>query len=72
MASALAGEDFDALIKAVVKADSVCASAKCKVSVLTMGQLCAFCNRRYCLSHHIPEVMPAAETDTPADNFTLC
>ncbi|KAJ8252013.1 hypothetical protein COCON_G00213250 [Conger conger] len=54
--SALAGDDFDALIDAVVKADSFCASAKCKASVRTMGQLCPFCNRRYCLSHHIPEV----------------
>ncbi|KAG7262658.1 hypothetical protein CRUP_012537 [Coryphaenoides rupestris] len=29
---------------------------KCKASVLTMGQLCPFCNRQYCLGHHIPEV----------------
>ncbi|KAJ8248898.1 hypothetical protein GJAV_G00228960 [Gymnothorax javanicus] len=54
--STLVGDDFDALVEAAVKADSVCAMAKCKASVLTMGQLCPFCNRRYCLSHHIPEV----------------
>ncbi|KAJ8344229.1 hypothetical protein SKAU_G00315580 [Synaphobranchus kaupii] len=54
--SVLVDDDFDALINAVVKADSVCASAKCKASVLTLGQLCRYCNRRYCLSHHIPEV----------------
>ncbi|MBN3311638.1 SMBP2 protein, partial [Atractosteus spatula] len=50
------GDDFDALIDAVVKADSVCGFSKCKASVLTLGQMCSFCNRRYCLSHHIPEV----------------
>uniref|UniRef100_A0A3B4AUU4 Uncharacterized protein n=1 Tax=Periophthalmus magnuspinnatus TaxID=409849 RepID=A0A3B4AUU4_9GOBI len=48
--------DFDTLISAVVKADSVCSFIKCKASVLTLGQLCMFCNRQYCLSHHIPEV----------------
>ncbi|XP_019712745.1 DNA-binding protein SMUBP-2 isoform X2 [Hippocampus comes] len=55
-AAASPGDDFDALISAVVKADSVCSFAKCKASVLTLGQLCLFCNRQYCLSHHIPEV----------------
>ncbi|XP_077372251.1 DNA-binding protein SMUBP-2 [Festucalex cinctus] len=55
-AAASPGDDFDALISAVVKADSVCSFVKCKASVLTLGQLCLFCNRQYCLSHHIPEV----------------
>ncbi|KAK1784903.1 hypothetical protein P4O66_018343 [Electrophorus voltai] len=55
-AAATAEDDFDALIDAVVKADSVCAYVKCKNSVLTLGQLCLYCNRQYCLSHHIPEV----------------
>lgn len=49
-------DDFDTLINAVIKADSVCSFIKCKASVLTLGQLCMFCNRQYCLSHHIPEV----------------
>lgn len=49
-------DDFDTLISAVIKADSVCSFVKCKASVLTLGQLCVFCNRQYCLSHHIPEV----------------
>lgn len=53
---AAAEDDFDALISAVKKADSVCSFVKCKASVLTLGQLCLHCNRRYCLSHHIPEV----------------
>ncbi|XP_077595625.1 DNA-binding protein SMUBP-2 [Stigmatopora nigra] len=55
-AAASPGDDFDALIDAVVKAESVCAFVKCKASVLTLGQLCLFCNRQYCFSHHIPEV----------------
>ncbi|XP_067902110.1 DNA-binding protein SMUBP-2 isoform X2 [Heterodontus francisci] len=49
-------EDFDALIAASIKADSVCAFLKCKESILTLGQHCIHCNKRYCLSHHIPEV----------------
>lgn len=55
-AAAAPDDDFDALISAVKKADSVCSFAKCKASVLTLGQLCLFCNRQYCLSHHVPEV----------------
>uniref|UniRef100_A0A3B3DTU3 DNA-binding protein SMUBP-2 n=1 Tax=Oryzias melastigma TaxID=30732 RepID=A0A3B3DTU3_ORYME len=55
-AAAAPDDDFDALISAVMKADSVCSFVKCKASVLTLGQLCLFCNRQYCLSHHIPEV----------------
>lgn len=55
-AAAAADDDFDALISAVKKADSVCSFVKCKASVLTLGQLCLHCNRQYCLSHHIPEV----------------
>lgn len=55
-AAAAADDDFDTLISAVKKADSVCSFVKCKASVLTLGQLCLHCNRQYCLSHHIPEV----------------
>lgn len=55
-AAAAPDDDFDALMDAVKKADSVCSFAKCKASVLTLGQLCLFCNRQFCLSHHIPEV----------------
>lgn len=61
-AAATADEDFDALIDAVVKAESVCGFMKCKASVLTLGQLCVYCNRQYCLSHHIPEVAHALMT----------
>ncbi|XP_019934560.2 DNA-binding protein SMUBP-2 [Paralichthys olivaceus] len=60
-AAAALDDDFDTLINAVVKAESVCSFIKCKASVLTLGQLCIFCNRQYCLSHHIPEVHGCGE-----------
>ncbi|XP_065611447.1 DNA-binding protein SMUBP-2 [Cyrtonyx montezumae] len=49
-------EDIDALISAAIKADNTCGFPRCKASITTLGQLCPHCNRRYCLSHHIPEV----------------
>lgn len=55
-AAAAPDGDLDALLDAVKKAESVCSFTKCKASVLTLGQLCLFCNRQFCLSHHIPEV----------------
>uniref|UniRef100_A0A673XBQ3 DNA-binding protein SMUBP-2 n=1 Tax=Salmo trutta TaxID=8032 RepID=A0A673XBQ3_SALTR len=55
-AKAKADVDFDTLIDAVVKAERVCSFVKCKTLVIHLGQLCLFCNRQYCLGHHIPEV----------------
>uniref|UniRef100_A0A8C7SCN5 DNA-binding protein SMUBP-2 n=1 Tax=Oncorhynchus mykiss TaxID=8022 RepID=A0A8C7SCN5_ONCMY len=55
-AAATAADDFDTLIDAVVKAERVCSFVKCKTLVIHLGQLCLFCNRQYCLGHHIPEV----------------
>ncbi|XP_075693819.1 DNA-binding protein SMUBP-2 [Rhinoderma darwinii] len=49
-------DNFDALIASAVKADRTCGFAKCKSSVVTVGDFCIHCNKRYCLSHHIPEV----------------
>ncbi|NXJ67982.1 SMBP2 protein, partial [Rostratula benghalensis] len=51
----VAEEDLDALISAAVKADSTCGFPRCKASVTALGQLCHLCNRRFCLSHHVPE-----------------
>ncbi|NWT82429.1 SMBP2 protein, partial [Lanius ludovicianus] len=50
-----AGEDFDALITAAIKADRTCGFPHCKASVTTLGQLCHHCQRLFCLSHHLPE-----------------
>ncbi|XP_055987761.1 DNA-binding protein SMUBP-2 [Sorex fumeus] len=55
------GDDFDALISAAVKADSTCGMPSCTASVVTLGQLCVHCSRRYCLSHHLPEVHGCGE-----------
>jgi hypothetical protein len=51
-----AEDDFDALVSAAIKADNTCSFAKCSASIVTLGQLCQLCGRRYCLSHHLPEV----------------
>lgn len=50
------GDDFDTLVSAAMRADSICALPTCSASVVTLGQLCLHCRRRYCLSHHLPEV----------------
>ncbi|KAM9301529.1 DNA-binding protein SMUBP-2 [Gastrophryne carolinensis] len=55
--SVSAGMDsLDALLAEVVKADNTCGFVKCKASVVTVGDFCIHCNKRFCLSHHIPEV----------------
>uniref|UniRef100_A0A9L0TQ59 Immunoglobulin mu DNA binding protein 2 n=1 Tax=Equus caballus TaxID=9796 RepID=A0A9L0TQ59_HORSE len=56
-----AQEDFDALVSAAIKADNTCGFAKCTASVVTLGQLCLHCGRRYCLSHHLPEIHGCGE-----------
>ncbi|XP_028334691.1 DNA-binding protein SMUBP-2 isoform X4 [Physeter macrocephalus] len=55
------GEDFDALVSAAIKADNTCGLAKCSASIVTLGQLCLHCGRRYCLSHHLPEIHGCGE-----------
>lgn len=54
-------EDFDALVSAVVKADNTCSFTKCSASTTTLGQFCMHCSRRYCLSHHLPEIHGCGE-----------
>ncbi|XP_042311748.1 DNA-binding protein SMUBP-2-like [Sceloporus undulatus] len=54
-------EDFDAMISAAIKADNTCGFFKCKASITTLGQLCLHCNKRYCLSHLIPEIHGCGE-----------
>ncbi|XP_068004608.1 DNA-binding protein SMUBP-2 isoform X2 [Melanerpes formicivorus] len=60
-AGGAAEEDIDALISAAVRADSTCGFPACRASVTVLGQLCPHCRRRYCLSHHIPEVHGCGE-----------
>nr|XP_054294554.1 DNA-binding protein SMUBP-2 [Pongo pygmaeus] len=54
-------EDFEALVSAAIKADNTCGFAKCTASVTTLGQFCQLCSRRYCLSHHLPEIHGCGE-----------
>ncbi|KAF3822350.1 hypothetical protein GH733_007724 [Mirounga leonina] len=54
-------EDFEALVAAAIKADNMCGLAKCTASVVTVGQLCLHCGRRFCLSHHLPEIHGCGE-----------
>nr|XP_035929299.1 DNA-binding protein SMUBP-2 isoform X3 [Halichoerus grypus] len=54
-------EDFEALVAAAIKADNTCSLAKCTASVVTVGQLCLHCGRRFCLSHHLPEIHGCGE-----------
>ncbi|XP_031509646.1 DNA-binding protein SMUBP-2 isoform X2 [Papio anubis] len=54
-------EDFEALVSAAIKADNTCGFAKCTASVTALGQFCQLCSRRYCLSHHLPEIHGCGE-----------
>lgn len=49
-------DDIDALIETVQNMDNFCCFKKCKTSVQTLFQICSYCEGRYCLTHHIPEV----------------
>ncbi|XP_023374063.1 DNA-binding protein SMUBP-2 [Otolemur garnettii] len=60
-ATDLPAEDFDALVSAAVKADNTCGLEKCTASVATLGQFCQLCGRRYCFSHHLPEIHGCGE-----------
>ncbi|XP_033063700.1 DNA-binding protein SMUBP-2 [Trachypithecus francoisi] len=54
-------EDFEALVSAAIKADNTCGFTKCTASVTALGQFCQLCSRRYCLSHHLPEIHGCGE-----------
>ncbi|KAL3878418.1 hypothetical protein ACJMK2_030771 [Sinanodonta woodiana] len=49
-------DDFEALIATVQTFDGSCCFRKCKTPTATLGYTCEFCQGRFCLSHHIPEV----------------
>lgn len=50
------GDDLDSMIAAVQSVDRECSFKMCKTSTRTLGHMCEFCRRRFCLNHHIPEV----------------
>jgi hypothetical protein len=65
------GDDFDALLAAATKLDTVCNFLKCKTSTTCVGQKCEFCGLRFCLLHHIPEVHGCGDKAKLAARQTL-
>lgn len=65
-------DDFDAMIAAVQKMDSICAFVKCKVSVQVIVAQCPHCRRRFCLNHGLPEVHGCGQDAKVAARKTLC
>lgn len=49
-------EDEDEVLSEFRKLDTICNYTTCKAGITLLGQLCPHCNRRFCLSHHMPEV----------------
>ena len=49
-------EDVDTVVSEFRKLDTVCNFTTCKAGITLLGQLCSHCNRRFCLSHHLPEI----------------
>lgn len=49
-------EDLDAILREFKKLDTVCNFSTCKTSITVLGQQCNYCRRRFCLSHHLPEI----------------
>ena len=46
----------DDLLEAARQQDNICNAQRCKVKITILGQLCSYCNRRYCFEHSMPEV----------------
>ena len=49
-------DDFDELLRLADKMNNVCNLKGCKTNIHVLGQECEFCNRRFCLSHHMAEI----------------
>ncbi|XP_076044984.1 DNA-binding protein SMUBP-2-like [Oratosquilla oratoria] len=49
-------EDFDDLIASFTKKDNTCSMSKCKVATSIIFQQCHFCQKTFCLAHHMAEV----------------
>jgi ATP-dependent RNA/DNA helicase IGHMBP2 len=47
---------IDDLLEAARKQDNICNAQRCKIKITLLGQLCSYCNRRYCFEHSMPEV----------------
>ena len=49
-------ENIDDVLSEFRQLDNVCNYATCKTGISLMGQQCKLCVRRFCLSHHLPEI----------------
>ncbi|CAF3109971.1 unnamed protein product [Rotaria sp. Silwood2] len=56
LASINAEAPIDDLLEAARRQDNICNAHRCKVKITLLGQLCSYCNRRYCFEHSMPEV----------------
>ena len=54
-------EDVDQLLSQFRQLDSICRYATCKTAISLYGQTCQLCLRRFCLSHHLPEIHGCAD-----------
>ena len=54
-------EDLDSMLAEMALADSTCGHHGCKKNVNVLGFRCQFCQRRYCMSHNIPELHGCGE-----------
>lgn len=56
IASMDADTPLDDLLEAARQQDNLCNAHRCKAKITLLGQLCSYCNRRYCFEHSMPEV----------------
>jgi len=56
LASIDAEAPIDDLLEAARQQDNICNAQRCKAKITLLGQLCSYCNRRYCFEHSMPEV----------------
>jgi hypothetical protein len=56
LASMSAEAPIDDLLEAARRQDNICNAQRCKIKITLLGQLCSYCNLRYCFEHSMPEV----------------
>lgn len=52
---------LDEVLSAVMEVDNLCDYARCKAKTKLIGETCAFCNKRFCFKHNLPEVHGCGE-----------
>ncbi|XP_066946913.1 DNA-binding protein SMUBP-2-like isoform X2 [Macrobrachium rosenbergii] len=54
-------EDFDSILEKFTKENNTCSQPKCKTPTTVIFQLCPFCRKTFCLSHHMAEIHGCGE-----------